>query len=234
MDKLLITGHKGYIGSNLWDFLEDDFELYGLDFPDDILQIDSFPDVDAVIHLASFAGVRRSIKEPHRYFENNVGIASTIFDNYAHVPILSASSSSVKELKSPYSMSKYAIEQMNKSVIHMRFHTVWGGKGYRPDMLFGLAKEDKLTFITDQKRDYTRVEDVCSAIVVMLNNYWKLEGHAVDVGYGKPKSNVDFLKEIGYTKKLPIIQKIEGVPESDSTCANSDLLRALGWKPKYE
>ncbi len=38
--KILITGHKGFIGSYLWDHIKssgvDGIELDGIDFPDDI------------------------------------------------------------------------------------------------------------------------------------------------------------------------------------------------------
>ena len=37
--KILITGHKGFIGSYLWKMIEEsgvDVELDGIDFPDDI------------------------------------------------------------------------------------------------------------------------------------------------------------------------------------------------------
>ena len=37
--KILLTGHKGFIGSYLWKMIEEsgvDVELDGIDFPDDI------------------------------------------------------------------------------------------------------------------------------------------------------------------------------------------------------
>ena len=37
--KILITGHKGFIGSYVFDFLQDKFKsslIEGVDFPDDI------------------------------------------------------------------------------------------------------------------------------------------------------------------------------------------------------
>tara|TARA_B100001173_G_C15535786_1_gene357465 strand:- start:55 stop:243 length:189 start_codon:yes stop_codon:yes gene_type:complete len=44
--KVLITGHKGFIGSHLWSFIQESnsygewqnerWDLYGLDFPNDI------------------------------------------------------------------------------------------------------------------------------------------------------------------------------------------------------
>ena len=54
--KVLVTGHKGFIGSHVFDFLSDIFDVDGLDRPDDI---ENFVDVgcadyDLIIHLAAF------------------------------------------------------------------------------------------------------------------------------------------------------------------------------------
>ena len=40
--KVLVTGHKGFIGSHVFDFLSDIFDVDGLDRPDDI---ENFVDV---------------------------------------------------------------------------------------------------------------------------------------------------------------------------------------------
>ena len=55
--KVLVTGHKGFIGKHVFDFLSDIFDVDGLDRPDDI---ENFVDVgcadyDIIIHLAAYA-----------------------------------------------------------------------------------------------------------------------------------------------------------------------------------
>ena len=35
-------------------------------------------------------------------------------------------------------------------------------------MLYGLAKDNKLEYITDQSRDYTHVDEVCSEIKLII------------------------------------------------------------------
>ena len=78
--KILITGHKGFIGSALWerlylsaDRMHNKNILYGIDIKDgdDILDA-PLPEVDLVIHLAARAGVRESVKDPKTYWETNV------------------------------------------------------------------------------------------------------------------------------------------------------------------
>ena len=63
--KILITGHKGFIGSYLWKMIEEsgvDVELNGIDFPDDIGDFKTDKIYDVVIHLAAFAALRDSIE----------------------------------------------------------------------------------------------------------------------------------------------------------------------------
>jgi dTDP-glucose 4,6-dehydratase len=229
MKKILITGHSGYIGSNLWDWLKSDYKLFGIDKPIDLVDcsLSEFIDVDFVIHLASLTGVRESIKNPHQYFSNNILSTTRIFDAYSSTKtkILFASTSAVGELASPYAMSKYACELLKpKNCTIMRFFTVWGGKNYRKNMLYGLSKDDKLEYITNQSRDYTHIDDVCRAVKLIMEKGDSNELY--EVGNGQSIKNVDFLSSVGYTKSLPI-KEVTG--ESISTCADNTKLKELGW-----
>ena len=67
-EKILITGHKGFIGNHLRNWLlESDcygewqnerLEIDGIDFPDDIGDFKTDKIYDVVIHLAAFAALR--------------------------------------------------------------------------------------------------------------------------------------------------------------------------------
>jgi len=222
--EILITGNNGFIGSNLIKYLHNYSNIIGIDYPNDLLNT-PLPKVDCVIHLAASTGVRESHKQPKEYFENNIKTTKRIFDHYKDTKILFASTSSVKELKSPYSMSKYACELIAPdNVVIMRFFTVWGNYNYRKDMLYGLAVENKLGYITEHKRDFTHVYDVCRAIKILINK--GIGGETYEIGYGKPISNHEFLKQIGYNKILPI-KVVEG--ESEITCADPTKMKELDW-----
>ena len=143
MRKILITGHMGYIGSNLWEYFKYDphYQINGIDFPIDLSTMTDLPDADYVIHLAASTGVRESIENPQEYFDNNVLGTKSIFNRYGctNTKILFASTSAVKELASPYAMSKYACELIAPwNCVIMRFFTVYGGINYRKNMLYGL------------------------------------------------------------------------------------------------
>ena len=80
--KVLVTGHKGFIGSHVFDFLSEIFDVDGLDRPDDI---ENFVDVgcadyDLIVHLAAYAALRDSVNNPDKFWENNVEKSKPIFD----------------------------------------------------------------------------------------------------------------------------------------------------------
>lgn len=183
--KALVTGCAGFIGSNLTDRLLDlGYEVIGIDcFTDyyprvikeanlsnafknsnfefrkkDILNINKFPEVDYVFHLAAQAGVRASWGQSFEiYTRNNIEATQKLLEYYKDTDIkkfVYSSSSSVygdaklpmKEdslLKpiSPYGASKLAAEHLcylywkNYGVptISLRYFTVYGPR-QRPDM----------------------------------------------------------------------------------------------------
>ena len=221
--EVLITGDKGFIGSNLVNYLNN-YNIYGIDYPNNVLT-SVLPPVDCVIHLAASTGVRSSHKNPKAYFNKNLKTTKRIFDHYKDTKILFASTSSVYELQSPYSMSKYACELIAPdNVVIMRFFTVWGEQNYRTDMLYGMAMNDQLNYITDHKRDFTHVYDVCRAIKILIEK--GVGGETYEIGHGKPITNTAFLKKIWYNKELPV-REVTG--ESTITCADPTKMKELGW-----
>lgn len=92
MNKLLLTGSSGFVGSNLYDALHQDFELYGLNItksgriPDRKVfgwdELERLPEVDAIIHLAGKAHDTADTTEEKEYFEVNLGLTQKIFDHF--------------------------------------------------------------------------------------------------------------------------------------------------------
>ena len=87
--KVLVTGHKGFIGSHVYKYLKYDCgygELVeGMDFPDDIGDFQGPEGMfakhyDVIIHLAAFAALRDSIDNPNKFWENNVEKSKPIFE----------------------------------------------------------------------------------------------------------------------------------------------------------
>ena len=183
--KALVTGCVGFIGSHLVDkLLEHGYEVIGIDcftdyyareikeanvsnalknknskfIEEDILNMDKFPEVDYVFHLAAQAGVRASWgKSFEIYTRNNIEATQKLLEFYKDREIkkfVYASSSSVygdAELPmredsllkpvSPYGVTKLAGENLcylywknyNVPTVSVRYFTVYGPR-QRPDM----------------------------------------------------------------------------------------------------
>ena len=183
--KALVTGCAGFIGSHLVDkVLSSGYKVIGIDcltdyysraikegniavalehkdfefIEEDILEIDRFPSVDCVFHLAAQAGVRASWGSSFEiYTRNNIEATQKLLEFYKSRKIkkfVFASSSSVygdaklpmKEdsiLKpvSPYGVTKLAGENLcylywknyNIPTVSLRYFTVYGPR-QRPDM----------------------------------------------------------------------------------------------------
>jgi len=183
--KMLVTGGAGFIGSHLVDkLLEQGYGVIGIDcftdyysreikeknilnalnhknfelIAEDILEMEEYPEVDYVFHLAAQAGVRASWgKSFEIYTRKNIEATQRLLEFYKEhkiKKIVYASSSSVygdaelpmKEetiLKpvSPYGVTKLAGENLcylywknyGVPVTSLRYFTVYG-PGQRPDM----------------------------------------------------------------------------------------------------
>lgn len=239
--RILLTGtqgyRKGFIANRFLDLYSDKYDI--TEYTGDIRDAEfvNVSDFNMVIHLAALAGVRRSHEIPEEFWETNVKASQYFFDacQFQNVPIIYASSSSIYEWwLSPYATTKYAMEHSAKDVssIGLRFHTVYGPNS-RKDMLFDalLRKDPDLKYLTNHTRDWTHVDDVCSAIDICIQNFWDMESYkAIDVGNGKPVSVVDMANKVWPDNNLPI-KEVTG--EREHTCADPTILLKYGWDPKH-
>ena len=70
--KILVTGDKGFIGSALVKRLQTEkHEVVGIDTKAEAnILTANLPEVDLVIHLAGIGGVRESMNDPKKYWDN--------------------------------------------------------------------------------------------------------------------------------------------------------------------
>ena len=232
MKKMLITGIKGFIGYHCYEYFKKEYEIIGIDncsglgcedrnvpyFEDDLLTCILPDNIDIVLHLAAKAGVRESWTKLNDYYKNNVLLTKRIFDYYK-CKILYASSSSVIDMISPYAMTKAVCEQLApQNAIGMRFFTVYGPKG-RPDMLYRMAEENRLKYITKHYRDFTHID----TLLPMINKVVKkgVYGEIYEMGEGKSESVINFLSRNNFSIDLPI-KEVTG--ESVRTCSKQFIL----------
>lgn len=230
--KIMLTGHKGFIGSYLYDRLaeNEDYDVMGFDLQtgQDLYDCPLPQNVDLVIHLAGKSGVRESMKDPAGYWRNNVEVSKRLFSRYPRTRILYASSSSMYEPElNPYAASKYIVEEAasrHPNTMGMRFHTVYS-ETPRKGMFIQKLLDDELEYITTHRRDFIHIEDLCNAIELLIDH--PIGGYT-DIGTGDPVKISDLVED----KTLPV--KLNTPNERDYTCADIHDLRDLGWIPNHD
>ena len=237
--KILVTGHKGFIGSALFSRLVNaGHRVHGIDIEagwdrdrytnkQNLLDC-KFPDnIDLVIHLAGKSGVRESLQDPAGYWNNNVEASRRLFDRYEGTRILYASSSSAYEPDlNPYAASKYVLEELAErysDTLGMRFHTVYSDNCPRENMFFNKLRNGTLEYTTRHYRDFIHLEDILDAIEILIAK--EHVNGTIDIGTGHPVRIQDLAPD------LPVRLNTPG--ERNWTCANMEKMRALGFEPKY-
>ena len=230
---ILLTGNCGFIGTALQKrLLKLNHTVIGLDIVqtqlDNLLYCD-FPkeNFDLIIHLAGLSGVRESIKDPSAYWMNNIEASRRLFERYESTRILYASSSSAYEPDlNPYAASKYVLEELASrypDTLGMRFHTVYSDSCPRENMFFNKLRNGTLEYTTKHYRDFVHLDDILDAIEILMRSP-QING-IIDIGTGNPIRIQDLAPD------LPVRLNTPG--EREWTCANTEKIKALGWKPKY-
>ncbi len=226
---ILLTGSDGFIGSQLFHHLKDKHNVIGFDIKSgqDILQTEFPKDIDLVIHLAGLSGVRDSLDKPTDYWKTNVIGTQRLFEHYRDVRMIYASSSTAYEpWKNPYAMSKYSMEQLNHdNAVAMRFTTVYG-PGARENMLIPKILRNDIQYINiNHIRDFIHVNDIISAIEIMMSNSFK---GVIDVGTGTGNKLVDIMDYL----KIDYKSVIGGETERLDNTADTSILNKFGWRAK--
>jgi nucleoside-diphosphate-sugar epimerase len=223
--RILLTGHKGYIGSVLFDVLEQaGHKVIGIDLVDgqDIITHKDFPMVDLVIHLAGKSGVRESKNDPLAYWYHNVTGFGRILKEYPNTRILYASSSSAYEPEcNVYAKSKHVMEEMaayHPNALGMRFHTVYSDTP-RKGMFMDKLIHGTLEYTTNHLRDFIHMDDIISATTFLMER--PDEKGVIDIGTGVSWKISDIVPE------LPVRTDTEG--ERLETRANMERMNQLGW-----
>lgn len=226
--RILLTGHQGFIGSELYKQLkEDGYTVYGADLKSgtDIVNSPLEYEVDLVIHLAGKSGVRESLKNAGAYWYNNVEGTKRILDIFKNTRVIYASSSSAYEPHlNPYAASKLMCEkaaEKHRNALGLRLHTVYSDTP-REGMFLDKLSKGTLEYTTPHHRDFIHLSDLCDAFKLIIES--KLKG-VIDVGMGYSVSIQDI------APNLPV--RLNTPHERTRTQAKTKELENLGFKPKY-
>jgi UDP-glucose 4-epimerase len=162
MNKILITGNSGYIGSHLSQILIKNkaVKVHGLDKNNPNITLDKFykqniiedtdwninEEYDCVIHLAAEVSVGSSVITPALYYQTNTIGTLNVLKKIKTKRLVIASTGAAAELNSPYGISKRAMEDVvfeycknnNIPFTVFRFYNVIGSDGINPTNPDGL------------------------------------------------------------------------------------------------
>ncbi len=181
MDKIVITGSRGMIGSKLMAKLN----AIGIDLKDgqNLLTCD-LPEADIVIHLAAQTSVEASWHDPVHDMDN-LRLTARIVKEYPNAKIIYANSCASMNPKSPYGFSKKVsgdyLKTFHKNVVDLVFPNIYGGTKSVVDIF---KSNSEITIYGDglQVRDYVHVDDIVDGIIKAIE--WKSGTYFMGSGKG--------------------------------------------------
>ena len=253
--KILVTGHKGYIGSKLFNKLDDGINIiHGIDLKDgrDVLHHLSNTSYDYVFHLAAFPSVQQSVEEPSGTFRNNAYATSVLLEwakNHNVKRVIFSSSAAAASVTSPYGLHKRISEQECRlysqlyglDTVCLRYYNV-----YSEDQIYGGSystaisawmqmiregRELRIDGDGEQTRDFVHVYDVVSANIFCMNQDKPFAGAIHDVASGVSFSLNSVREIINRNHDVFWVENPER--KGDIKHSHSDIsgLLSLGWKP---
>jgi len=261
--RILVTGHRGYIGSHLYNKLkeEKDYEVVGIDLKegDDILYCLPDKNFDCVFHLAALPRVEYSVENPFYTMKQNVLVTSKLLEwskNHDVKTFIFSSSSAIygedSSPKSPYGLHKL-ISEMECSLyqdlfdikcVCLRYFNV-----YSADQEYGgsystvvsawmqMIKEGsplKIDGDGEQTRDFIHVNDIVSANIWCMQNIGKINNLWYDVGYGETCNLNDIRGIVDNYNQVEWVYAPERRGDIRHTEIGVQRLQITGWIPKTD
>lgn len=259
--KILVTGHKGYIGSHLYfRLVQLGYNACGIDLKDgeDILHCLPDDDFDYVFHLAACPRVDYSVKRPAYTMKQNVLVTSTLLEwakDHGVKRVVFSSSAAVNGNgdgipQSPYGLHKLVNEMECRlysqlyglDTVCLRYFNV-----YSEDQVYGgsystvicawleMIRQGKPLRIDgdgEQTRDLIHIDDIVSANIFCMKYQGDLNGKWFNVGSGTSVS-LNYIKRF-IDQNYHVTWKHMPERAGDIKVSQADIseLRKLGWKPK--
>ena len=218
--KVLVTGHKGYIGQHLIKLLEDEYpNIEVMVYDGDLCDKYAFAVTDTIIHLAALVRVNESVKIPRKYYTNNIDSTVNLLERFTYKNFIFASSGTASNPQNPYALSKRVCEDLvvekcvksEKDYSIFRFYNVTGTSGFEPTnpdgLLYNLMKAVKtgkfhlhgIDYNTKDGtcvRDYVHVNEICHSLIkAIYQPSYSVENLGTGTGY-TVREIIDVFKKV--------------------------------------
>jgi nucleoside-diphosphate-sugar epimerase len=256
MIKICLTGAHGHIGQKLDKALRKaEYKVipvprqlfYNLQA---IFEFFDFNQPDYIIHTAAF-GNRFDQDNDFENIYANIIVLTNLLEmtrSLKYKAFINFSTSSVAlPYQTFYSASKMAgeyivkafVNKFDKPVFSVRPFTVIGVNEAPthliPTLIRSALTQEEMPFVKEPVHDFIGVDDLCQAIILLMEKADKLKGQSVDIGTGKGTTNQK-IKEIveKATGNKINIKKVKYLRPYDTKnwVANPFILDYLNWKPK--
>ena len=256
--KLLVTGHRGYIGSKLYSMLQNKGHIvHGIDLKDGKNVISDLPkqSYDCVFHLAAFPSVQQSVEHPSNTFKNNAYSTSVLLEwarNFGIDRIIFSSSAAAETMSSPYGLHKFISEKecnlysklFGLDTVCLRYYNV-----YSEDQKYGgsystvinawmhMIRQGKPLRIDGdgkQTRDFIHVDDVVSANIFCMGYSGRFEGDVLNVASGKTFSLNSIKQIIDEHTNATWVRNPTRIGDVKYSQADISKILRLGWMPSIQ
>ena len=193
MEKVLIVGGSGFIGTNLLK-LYPDADIFDRTHGQDICGELPEKEYNKIFHLAAKHHIPTCEKEPEETIRVNCWGTINLIKRYPNARILAMASSSSNEIRSIYGASKAFLETiapLHKNYLAVKLYNVFGehqkldSGAATPKFIHHMLTKKPLTINGDgtQFRDFTYVGDVVNNLKDLMESDLRGVTH---LGHGEP------------------------------------------------
>ncbi len=235
--KILLTGHKGFIGAVIFQHLKSsNYDVTGIDAGDAI------PDsaFDFIIHMGARTLIRLSRDKPYEYFRDNMDLSMRILElaRKYNSTVVYPTSGSVSEATNPYSLAKKQVVEWIELYHNLyglkrhilKFYNIYGSSSRKGAVFLfcnAALKDEPVTIYGDGShvRDFINVDDVVRGVEDILNG--KVQEGYHEVGTGKGTSVMEMLRlvEKATGKTLEVKHEEYILQEADRLVASEPMIK---------